>query len=222
MIDQDERPVTGPDARPEAPAEPSERANPAKSGISRLLPGLGHAARSLPALVGRSVRWARAQAAERPVWAVKVLASVVVAVVVLTGLCWFGAHRQAETAQARIDASNVAKKSVVRLMSYNWHTVDRQVELSQDMITGQFKTDYTDLVRNVIQPQAKDKQAAVQAAILKSSVVSSSPSRVTLLVDLAQDAQKLSDPGGTQTETTLRVVLDKVDGQWLVSDLKSE
>jgi len=179
-------------------------------------------ARAVPGAAEDRVRRAYDDAVARPARAVRTLGIVVVAAAVVAGLCWFVAHRQSETLQARIDATNTANKSVVKLMSYNWRSVDRQVDATKGLVTGQFKDDYAHLVQGSIQPTAKDKQAAVQTAILKSSVVSSSPGEVVLLVYITQESQTLANPDGDQTNTALRVSLENENGKWMISELKPE
>jgi Mce-associated membrane protein len=221
MIDQDERPM----------AARSEESDPAVGrGTGRrhlrtargMLARAAGAARAVPGIAEDRLRRAYDDAIARPVRAVRMLGVVVAVVAVLAGLCWFVAHRQSETQQARTDATNTANKSVVKLMSYNWRSVDRQVDATKDLVTGQFKDDYAQLVQGSIQPTAKDKQAAVQTAILKSSVVSSSPGEVVLLVYITQESQTLANPDGDQTNTALRVSLENENGKWMISELKPE
>ena len=216
MIDQDERPVTEP-AVP-APTSSRRRLRTASGALSKVTAVV----RSLPSIGARRYRLAKADALARPERATRLLAVVVAVATVLAGLCWFGAHRHAETVQARVDATAAANRSVVKLMSYNFHSIDRQLDETKGLTTGQFTDDYTNLVQNVLRPGAMDKQAEVQAAVLKSSVVSSSSSEVTLFVFIVQQSETLANPGGDQTESTVRVTMDNQNGAWLVSDLKPE
>src|SRR5882757_6535152 len=221
MIDQDERPMAA-QSRESHPAAGRQIARRGLRTARGMLARAAGVARAVPGAAEDRVRRAYDDAVARPARAVRTLGIVVVAAAVVAGLCWFVAHRQSETLQARIDATNTANKSVVKLMSYNWRSVDRQVDATKGLVTGQFKDDYAHLVQGSIQPTAKDKQAAVQTAILKSSVVSSSPGEVVLLVYITQESQTLANPGGDQTNTALRVSLENENGKWMISELKPE
>jgi Mce-associated membrane protein len=156
---------------------------------------------------------------DRPVRAVRILGIVVLAVAVLTGLFWFQDRRYEQTAEARTAAMSTAASSVVKLLSYNFRTIDRQVSDTQGMITGKFKDDYAALVNNTVAPTAKDKQIAVQTAIADNGVVSSSAGQVVLLMFVNQQSESLLKPNAVLTGSRIRVTMQNEQGKWLISEL---
>jgi Mce-associated membrane protein len=156
---------------------------------------------------------------DRPVRAVRILGIVVLAVAVLTGLLWTQDRRYEQTADARTAAMTTAANSVVKLLSYNFRTIDRQVSDTQGMITGKFKDDYAALVNNTVKPSAKDKQIAIQTAIADNAVVSSGTDQVVLLMFVNQQSESLLKPNAVLTGSRIRVTLRNEQGNWLISEL---
>jgi Mce-associated membrane protein len=159
-------------------------------------------------------------AAERPVRAIRVLGATVAVLAVLAGLFAWQAQRYAGMDAARAEALEQGKRAVVKLMSYNFRTVEDQVANTQDLITGDFKDQYADLVAKNIAGGAKDKQISVQTQVLENAVVEDGSDHMVLLMFLDQESgSKLK--GDTQsTVSRMRVTVDRDADRWLVSELK--
>ena len=195
--------------------------------ITRLLRGL---ARPLAAPVRGAAKagsrawsvWDRAydSALARPVRAVRIFGIAVAVIAVLASLLWFQADHYARLDAARNQGVQDGEAAVGRLLSYNFHAMDRQVERTQDLVTGKFKDDYAQFINTQVAPAAKDKQASVETTVDRSAVVSSSLSEVVLLMYVDSDSETEL---GSAADTALRgfdVTLQKEDGKWKVSELK--
>ncbi|NMH98269.1 hypothetical protein [Pseudonocardia acidicola] len=171
--------------------------------------------RRATALVRRIVAAIR----RHPVRTVRFLGIVVAVVAVAVGVLGYEAHQYSATAQARDEASAKAEDAVVKVLSYNFRTIDQQVSDTAPLLTGKFKDDYASLVRDVVTQPAKDQQVAIHTAVVQDSVVSSSPDQVVLLMFVNQQADSGAKANPVLTGSRLRVTMDHVDGSWLISEL---
>jgi Mce-associated membrane protein len=211
---------TGSVAMAEADVDPGAdtehgQASPKVSVVSRVVDAL----KATPAAATDAFLRVYDDVLDRPVRAVRILGIVVLVLAVLTGLLWYQDKRYEQTADARTAAMSTAASSVVKLLSYNFRTIDRQVAETQGMITGKFKDDYAALVKNTVAPSAKDKQIAIQTAIADNAVVSSSTDQVVLLMFVNQQSESLLKPDAVLTGSRIRVTLLNEQGKWLISEL---
>ncbi|MBF6332662.1 h domain protein [Nocardia transvalensis] len=125
--------------------------------------------------------------------------------------------RQAE--QARADSVAAARRTVQAMFSYDFHTVDTELPKVGDNLTPDFRKDYLKLVDEVIVKGAKEKELNVQANTQASGVVSADRSHAVVLLYLNQITTSKDSPQGTVTPSRVRVILDKDDGHWLVSQV---
>jgi len=79
-----------------------------------------------------------------------------------------------------------------------------------------FKDQYTKLITDIVIPGAKQKQISAAASVPAAASVSVSPNRAVVLVFVNQTVVVGQDPP-TDTASSVRVTLDKVDGRWLIS-----
>jgi len=165
--------------------------------------------------------WDRAydSAVARPVHAVKVFGIVVAVLAVLAGLAFYQADHYARLDAARADAVKQGEGAVGRLMSYSFRTSNRQVEKTQDLVTGKFKDDYAKFITSKVIPGAKGKQINVQTSVDRSAVISSSLSEAVLLMYVDVESEALLGSSADSSTNALRVTLEKEDGKWKVSDL---
>lgn len=158
-------------------------------------------------------------AVQRPVHAVKVFGIVVAVMAVLAGLCWYQADHYARLDAARADAVKEGEGAVGRLLSYSFRSLDRQVDKTQDLMTGKFKDEYAQFISTKIAPAAKTKQVNVQSSVDRSAVVSSSLSEAVVLMYINTESEALLASTENSTTGAFRVRLEKEDGKWKVSDL---
>lgn len=114
------------------------------------------------------------------------------------------------------ESVQAAKDSTVALLSYKPETVEKQLADARDRLTGDFRQQYTSLTNDVVIPGAKQKQISAAASVPAAASVSVSPNRAVVLVFVNQTVVVGQDPP-TDTASSVRVTLDKVDGRWLIS-----
>ena len=121
-----------------------------------------------------------------------------------------------EAGVARVESVQAAKDSTVAILSYRPDTVEKDLGAARDRLTGTFKDSYTSLIHDVVIPGAQQRQISAVATVPAAASVSADSNRAVVLVFVNQAAIVGSD-APTDTASTVRVTLDKVDGHWLVS-----
>lgn len=118
--------------------------------------------------------------------------------------------------QARIESVQAAKDGTVAMLSYKPDTIERQLSDARNLLTGDFKQSYTDLINDVVIPGAKQKQISAAASVPAVASVSSDANRAVVLVFVDQTTV-IGQSAPTDLASSVRVTLDKIDGRWLIS-----
>lgn len=127
-------------------------------------------------------------------------------------------RRAAAVEEARSAATAVAEQQAVTLLSYDYRTVDRQLEQARAGLSGPFLEEYTDLTSRVVAPAAKQQQITTRADVVESAVVSAEPDRVVTLLFVNQTTAA-GGQGARVTGNRVRIELTKIGDRWLVSGL---
>ena len=159
--------------------------------------------------------------AERAVpWARVVAFAVLPALALLLALGAGFLKWQADTAGIAEDAADsavqAATESTIALLSYAPDTVEQQLGAARDLLTGEFQQSYTDLTTDVVIPGAKEQQIAALASVPAAAAVSADTDHAVVLLFVNQTVTVGQQPP-TDTASSVRVTLDKVDGRWLIS-----
>jgi Mce-associated membrane protein len=117
---------------------------------------------------------------------------------------------------ARIESVAAAKDSTIALLSYKSDTVEKDLEAAKSRMTGAFKESYSQLINDVVIPGAKKGHISTTATVPAAASVSATPNHVVTLLFVNQTAVVDKDPP-TDTVSSVRVTLDKIDGRWLIS-----
>lgn len=177
---------------------------------------VGTGARTAVRLPGAA--WVDAR--RRPRRAFIVLGVVAVVLALVAGLFGFFALRQAQIESARGAASAAAEEKVTALLSYDYRTIQNDQGDRGAMVTGQFKDDYASLIADIVGPAASQQQLTTRSSVVSSSVVGTDGTdQVTLLMFLNQTTQSAAKPDPTLSGSRIRVTMQEVDGNWLVSEL---
>lgn len=146
--------------------------------------------------------------------AVPVLATLLV--IASAWLLWDGSVRRCAQ-QAGNDAVQAARESIVAILSYRPDTAEKVLDTAaRERLTGRFLDDYTQLIKTVVVPNAKQKSVTAAARVAAVAVVSASADHVVLLAYVDQ-ALTVGKAAPTQTNSSVRVTMEKVDGRWLVA-----
>lgn len=117
---------------------------------------------------------------------------------------------------ARVESMQVAKDSTTALLSYTPDKVDQQLGDAQNLLTGEFKNSYSELINDVVIPGAKEQQISAVATVPAAASVSAESNRAVVLVFVNQTVV-IGSSAPTDTASSVRVTLDKVGDKWLIS-----
>lgn len=109
-----------------------------------------------------------------------------------------------------------AQETTSAILSYTPDTVDKQLNAARDRLTGSFLEAYTKLVNDVVIPGSKQKRISAVANVPAAASVSASSGHAVVLVFVNQ-ATTVGNDAPTNTTSSVRVTLDKVNERWLVS-----
>jgi Mce-associated membrane protein len=161
-----------------------------------------------PAEDGSQFSWARLLAAALPA----------VALVLALGagyLKWLDSSAR-ESPTAAEQSVRAATDGTVAILSYRPDTVDRDLKAAADRLTGGFRQEYTQLVSGVVAPGAKQQNISAVATVPAAASVSATGKHAVVLVFVNQTTT-IGNDAPTQTTSSVRIILDKVDGRWLIS-----
>jgi Mce-associated membrane protein len=109
-----------------------------------------------------------------------------------------------------------ASDSTIAILSYQPETVDRDLKAAADRLAEPFRQQYTQLVNDVVAPGAKQQHISAVATVPAAASVSATGKQAVVLVFVDQTTTIGTD-APTQSTSSVRVSLDKVDGRWLIS-----
>ena len=109
-----------------------------------------------------------------------------------------------------------AGDATAAILSYNAATVEKDLNAARDRLTGSFLDSYTELINDVVIPGAKEQKINVQARVSAAASVSAKPKHAVALVFVDQTTT-VGTGAPTNSASSVRVTLDKVEGRWLVS-----
>ena len=162
---------------------------------------------------------ARVERGSRSSWTrLLVVALPALALIIALGvgyLKWLdGTARESRSAaEASVRA---ASESTIAILSYKPETVDRELKAAADRLTGSFRQQYTQLVSDVVAPGAKQQHISAVATVPAAASVSATGKQAVVLVFVDQTTT-IGNDAPTQSTSSVRVILDNVDGRWLIS-----
>ncbi|WP_101952530.1 hypothetical protein [Mycobacterium sp. 3519A] len=162
-----------------------------------------------PAKPRRRIQWSR-------VFVFGVLPAVALLLALGAGYLKWMDNTVRDNDRARDESVQAAKDSTVKLLSYKAETVEQELGAARDLLTGDFRDSYTSLTNDVVIPGAKQKNISAVATVPVAASVSANPREAVVLVFVNQTVVVGQD-APTDTASSVRVTLDKVDGRWLIS-----
>ncbi|MCV7258695.1 hypothetical protein [Mycobacterium shimoidei] len=122
--------------------------------------------------------------------------------------------RESHTAAEQSVAA--ATDATVKMLSYRPETVDQDLTSAADRLTGGFRQQYTQLVTDVVAPGAKQQRISAVATVPAAASVAATQNHAVVLVFINQTTT-IGDDAPTQTNSSVRMSLDRVGDRWLVS-----
>lgn len=145
-----------------------------------------------------------------------ILPAIALALGALAGyLNWQSSFHRAATLAAT-DSVAVARDAATAMLSYNADTVEKDLTAARERLTGSFLAEYTKLVNEVVIPGSREKNISAVAQVPAAASVSATPDHAVALIFVNQ-AVTVGDDTPTNTASSVKVTLDRVGGQWLVS-----
>lgn len=188
----------------------------AGGGIARTLGPVGQGLGKMSAEFGRMFH----PLIRRSGVVVIVLSVLVVAAGIGYLLLWNSDQDHDDEVTARKEAAETAKVSVSRMFSYQYDTIDQELASVESLLTGAFKDEYSNLVRTQLSPLAKQQKANTKTDVVGDSVISGDADEVKMLLFLNQVATSPMIEQPINTGSSVRVTLEKEDGDWLISALE--
>ncbi|ULE35730.1 hypothetical protein K3G64_14375 [Mycobacterium sp. IDR2000157661] len=162
-----------------------------------------------PPAVKRRINWAR-------VFAFGVIPAVALLLAMAAGYLKWQDNSVRNSNAAAEESVQAAKDSTVAMLSYKPETVEQQLNEARNLLTGEFAESYTGLINDVVIPGAKEKQISAVASVPAAASVSADLDEAVVLVFVNQTVVVGQD-APTDTASSVRVTLEKVDGRWLIS-----
>jgi Mce-associated membrane protein len=161
------------------------------------------------ARVWRRIRWSR-------VIAYGLLPGLALSLASAAGLMKWRDASARDATVARAESMQAATDSAIALLSYRPDTVQKDLETARVRLTGTFLNAYTQLTHEVVIPGAQQKQISAVATVPGAASVSASTSHAVVLLFVNQTII-VGQGAPTNSVSSVRVTLDKVDGRWLIS-----
>jgi Mce-associated membrane protein len=121
-----------------------------------------------------------------------------------------------ESRAAAEQSIRAASDSTIAILSYKPETVDQELKAAADRLAEPFRQQYTQLVNDVVAPGAKQQHISAVATVPAAASVWATGKQALVLVFVDQTTTIGTD-APTQSTSSVRVSLDKVDGRWLIS-----
>jgi Mce-associated membrane protein len=123
------------------------------------------------------------------------------------------------TARAAGAAIDAAAESVPRLLSYDANSIDAAAAVIDEVSTGDFRNQFSQLFNTTVKPAALAQNASSKATVVARSEVSAASDKVVALLFINQSTVSRKLPGERVDTIEARVTMERVDGRWLVSGM---
>jgi Mce-associated membrane protein len=162
-----------------------------------------------PASAWRRIRWSR-------LIAYGLLPGLALLLASAAGFLKWQDESARDAQAARAASVQAATDGTVALLSYRADTVEKDLEAARGRLTGTFLNAYTSLTHEVVIPGAKQKQISAVATVPAAASISASANHAVVLLFVNQSLIMGQD-APTNTASSVRVILDKVGDDWLIS-----
>ncbi|MCP2343342.1 hypothetical protein [Actinomadura rupiterrae] len=147
---------------------------------------------------------------------------IAVNILLVGGLSWLLIAKSGQSGGSDKETKAVqfaATRAAEDISSYDYRTIDSDLKRAAGHTTGNFKTQFDQQISQV-KTSAQQQQAVVEGQAVKTAVENVDGDKAIALVYLDQTTAKQASASRTPNQYTLRMVMKKVKGQWMVSDLQ--
>ena len=103
------------------------------------------------------------------------------------------------------------------LLSYKPDTLDQDFAAAKSHLSGDFLNYYNDFTKQVVTPAAKTKGVATAAQVVGAAPSELHPDSAVVLVFVNQVTSSKERPDPAMASSSVKVSLDKLHGQWLIT-----
>ena len=198
------------DSVDETPAVTVQTATVQETNETEAIAALGESDRDdQPTPSRRRIRWSR-------MIAYGVLPGLALLLALAAGFLKWQDNSVRDANVFREQSVRAATGGTIALLSYRPDTVQKELEAAQGRLTGTFLDSYKSLTHDVVIPGAKEKQISAVATVPAAASTSATGNHAVVLLFVDQTVIVGKD-APTNTASSVRVTLDKVEGRWLIS-----
>lgn len=137
----------------------------------------------------------------------------------LAGWLFFAKYRPDQQTDKAVGQSvvNAARDGTVALLSYKPDTLDQDFATAKSHLSGDFLNYYSDFTKQVVTPAAKSKGVTTTAQVVGAAVSDLHPHSAEVLVFVNQATASKERPDPSMAASAVKVSLNKVNGQWLIT-----
>ena len=150
---------------------------------------------------------------------VPVLAVLLVLLLAGVGFLWFTRPGTSSvTTDDYVDALQAARSGVVDMTSFDYLTLDDDIEQIKRVATGDLRTEAADQLDSRRQ-QITDSQATVNTEVVGAGVTQASATDATVVLVIQSTQKSTASEQAQVVRYRIRVELKKEDGRWLLSGI---
>ena len=200
----------------EPPAEPTADAEAEPAPASEVGPPTEHAAPTtgrVPFIAGARL--------------LSGLVALCLVLVVVAGYAWYRSENPEEgqapdgvitSSQARDAGMAAAARLTQKVLSYDWKTLASDMKASEAVLAPSFRSEYTKAM-NDVKAQTVKNQVKLTAAVVATSIISASTTKVQALVFVNQVTTAKGSGNQRLDQNRVRVTLTRDGGDWRVSKM---
>lgn len=115
----------------------------------------------------------------------------------------------------RAELAPLAAEQIPQVFAYDYQTVERSLTDAYNLLTPEYRQEFSDRAVTDIIPQARDRQVVSQANVVGVGVLSAQRNSASVMVFMNRT---VTDKSGKPIYdgSRLRVDYQKVDGKWLI------
>jgi Mce-associated membrane protein len=112
---------------------------------------------------------------------------------------------------------DAARDGTVALLSYKPDTLNQDFAAARSHLAGDFLTYYDQFTKQVVTPAAQSKGVMTTAQVVGAAVSELHPDSAVVLVFVNQATASKERPDPSMASSSVKVSLNKVHGQWLIT-----
>lgn len=144
------------------------------------------------------------------------LPAVVLVLALVVGYLKWQADSVVSEQRAGAQSAAAATAGVTAMLSYRADHVEQDLVAASGQMTGDFHNEFTTLINDLVIPGAREQRISAEATVPAVAVLSADADRAQLLVYINQTTT-IGDQPPTDTQSSARVDMQKVDDRWLMS-----